>query len=388
MQTVSDTPSIYDFLSSDDGKPDVKERLARLAVHFHEIALPRLDFNALLKEQIETARERRQRAVAPPTLGERILNLIEGPWAPAAQDLPERKSLGALSELQLPFRTPIAGSSDFQARLSRKQMISRTEHRWPISKWSSVYEYDVPVQRLPVELQGFTILHLSDIHFLKGCDRPCVELSKVAEYLESGKRRIDMILLSGDVITRSPDDLNRDALRQLHRMSEVCPQSFMVYGNHDYHGHVPAVISKSLERAGFHDINNHHVALRLGRATLNVFGVDDAYFGDPKAPTSIRPDEINIVLTHNLDAIRGDFPKDVDLILSGHTHWGEVRLFDGSSLMKIWGYCDNINRHTKHWDVLSERTLSFVHPGLARYYVPFKGLRHPPGVAIHTLFSA
>lgn len=386
MQTLSDT-SLYDFLPSEDTKTDVKERLARLASCFHEISLPRLDFNALLKEQIEKARERRERAVAPPTFGERLLNFIEGPWAPATQDLPDRKTLGGLNELQLPFRTPVLSPVDLQARLSRKRMISQSENRWPITKWSSVYEYDVPIKRLPLELEGFTILHLSDIHFLKGCERPCRELSKVAEYLESGKRRVDMILLSGDVITRSPDDLNHDALRQLHRMSDVCPQAFMVYGNHDYHGHVPAVISKHLERAGFHDINNHHVALRVGGATLNVFGVDDAYFGDPKPPASLRPSETNIVLTHNLDAIRGNFPKDVDLILSGHTHWGEVRLFDGSSLMKMWGYCDNINQHTKHWDILSDRTLSFVHPGLARYYVPFKGLRHPPGVAIHTLFA-
>jgi hypothetical protein len=53
--------------------------------------------------------------------------------------------------------------------------------------------------------------------------------------------------------------------------------------------------------------------------------------------------------------------------------------------MTLWGYCDNVNNHTRHWDVLTDRTLSFVHPGLARYYVPFRTLRHPPGIAIHTL---
>jgi predicted MPP superfamily phosphohydrolase len=161
----------------------------------------------------------------------------------------------------------------------------------------------------------------------------------------------------------------------------------MVHGNHDYHGHVPAVISKQLEKVGFHDINNHHIRLRIGDAPLNIFGVDDAYFGNPVPPDSVPPLETNIVLTHNLDAIRGNFPKDVDLILSGHTHWGELKLFDGARVMNWWGYSDNINQHTKAWDCLTDRTLSYVHPGLARYYVPYRGLRHPPGIAIHTLVN-
>jgi predicted MPP superfamily phosphohydrolase len=187
------------------------------------------------------------------------------------------------------------------------------------------------------------------------------------------------------VITKNPEDLCAQSLRQLKRLSAVCPQAFMVHGNHDYHGHLPAVISKQLEHVGFHDINNHHIRLSIGGAPLNIYGVDDAYFGRPTPPSTVSSDETNIVLTHNLDAIRGDFPKGVDLILSGHTHWGELKLFDGVRLMNWWGYADNLNRHSRHWEMLTDRTRSYVHPGLARYYVPFRGLRHPPGVAIHTL---
>jgi hypothetical protein len=248
-----------------------------------------------------------------------------------------------------------------------------------------VYEYEVPIRNLPRALHDLTILHLSDIHFLSSYERAWREMANVARYFESGSRKLDLIVLSGDVITKSPDDLCRKGLHQLARLSAVCPQAFMVHGNHDYHGHVPALISRELQRVGFHDINNHHVRIKIGDAPLNIFGVDDAYFGSPQAPQTVRSTETNIVLTHNLDAIRGDFPRDIDLILSGHTHWGELRLFDGSQVMKWWGYCENVNRHTKGWDALSKRTLSFVHPGLARYYVPYAGLRHPPGVVLHTL---
>ena len=388
MQTTADT-TFLDSISLDEVRDvDRKERMGKVEGTLSNFTLPRIDFNQLLQEQLLKARELKSRILAPPTLGERFLNLIEGPWAPASQDLPDRRDRSVPSQELTPFRKPFKDGVDLSSRHAIKRNVGLSERRWSLTRWSSVYEYEVPIQKLPNDLHGFTILHLSDIHFLKGCERPCEELAQVAKFLESGKRRIDLILLSGDVITRSPEDLNKDALRQLHRMSDVCPQSFMVYGNHDYHGHMPAIISKQLEEVGFHDINNHHVSLKIGRSSLNIIGVDDAYFGDPIPPKTIDKDAINIVLTHNLDAIRGNFPADIDLILSGHTHWGELKIFDGASLMRMWGYCDNINRHTKQWDVLSNRTLSFVHPGLARYYVPFRGLRHPPGVAIHSMYAA
>lgn len=349
-----------------------------------ELCLPRVDFSALLAEQVEAAQELKRRLVDPPTWRQRIAAVLEGPWAPEAQDLPVRQD-SLHPSAKVSFREAPQDTQAATQRRMVKQTIGRSERVWPLTQWTSVYEYDVPLDRLPGPLHGLTILHLSDIHFLKSSDRPWMEMSRVADFLERGARRIDLILLSGDVITKGPEDLCSQSLRQLKRLSAVCPQAFMVHGNHDYHGHLPAIISKELERVGFHDINNHHVRLRIGGAPLNIYGIDDAYFGNPTPPSAISGEETNIVLAHNLDSIRGDFPKEVDLVLSGHTHWGELKLFDGTRVMNWWGYSDNLNRHTKHWEMLTDRTRSYVHPGLARYYVPYRGLRHPPGVAIHTL---
>ena len=353
---------------------------------FDELSFPRDDFTALLSEQVERAKFLRRRRIDPPTLKQRLASFLEGPWAPDVHDLPIRE-VSPQDEVVGSFREEPRDLESAWVRRSVKDEISRSERVLPLTSWTSVYEYDVPLAGLPRPLRGLSILHLSDIHFLKSTDRSLKEMSRVAQFFESGERKIDLILLSGDVITKSPDDLCSDSLRQLQRLSSVCPQAFMVHGNHDYHGHMPASISKQLEDVGFHDINNHHVRLTIGGAPLNIFGIDDAYFGKPTPPDTVSSEETNIVLTHNLDAIRGNFPKGVDLILSGHTHWGELKLFDGSRVMNWWGYSDNINRHTKHWEMLTDRTRSYVHPGLARYYVPFRGLRHPPGVALHTLVA-
>jgi predicted MPP superfamily phosphohydrolase len=160
----------------------------------------------------------------------------------------------------------------------------------------------------------------------------------------------------------------------------------MVLGNHDYHGHSHELISKKVEQAGFKMLTNDHVHIRINGTRLNLYGVDDAIFGEPKVPETVEINEFNILLTHNLDAIDRRCSPYLDLMLSGHTHWGEFRFMDGTQLMKFWGYCQDINRHTRGWDRLTERTLSLVHPGLMRYYVP-RALCHPPGFVILRLLA-
>ena len=352
-----------------------------------QLSLPRIDFARVLQEQLTHAQRLRNRAPRSPSLGELILNYIEGPWAPEARDLPIKKHFCSRNPLNQSYRTDPCDPTDDTLRQSLRNRVRGTETRKQISSWTTVYSYDALIKNLHCDLEGFTIVHLSDIHLLKGNERPWRELDVIADTLARQREKIGAILLSGDVITKGPQDLCANSLRALERIANLCPWAFMVHGNHDYHGHLPALISKQLADIGFHDINNHHIALRVGHAPLNIYGVDDAYFGEPVLPQDAPKDETNVILTHNLDAIRRGCTPYIDLILSGHTHWGEVRFLDGSKLMGVWGYCENVNAHTKGWDMLTTRTLSYVHPGLARYYVPFRTLRVPPGIAIHTLRS-
>lgn len=379
--TVPLTPDINPALRIDPGISQVVQN------SLSELRLPRIDFNSLVREQVEKARALKARVLAPPTLSERFITLVEGPWAPTAHDLPQRNNSPKRDASDEPYRIAPQSASDRQERSELRRMIRLSQRITPLNKWSSVYSYDIPIRGLHRDLHGFTMVHLSDIHLIKGCDRPHQELNAIATFLARSPRLWDAILISGDIITKGPEDLCGEGMRKLERIRSTSSNAFMVYGNHDYHGHVPALISQQLQDVGYYDINNQRVRLKVGNGALNIFGVDDAYFGSPVAPRQAPIQETNIILTHNLDSIRGDCCRNIDLILSGHTHWGEIRLFNGSKLMKLWGYCDDVNGHTKEWDVLTNRTLSYVHPGLARYYVRASALRHPPGIAIHRLIG-
>lgn len=319
---------------------------------------------------------------SPLSLSERVVAFLEGPWAPSKEDLPAQKTPEDSGNSAAPFRKPWHNERERIDAKKGLKAISSSCVRACLTRWTSLYEYSVSLRPEHTHLSGMRILHLSDIHLLENYSKPTEELEAITAYVKSLSTPLDLCVLTGDLITKNPNDISPRALRSLQELNSYCQHSFFVPGNHDYHGHDIEFITSSVERVGFYDINNSVVELRRRNTPFTITGVDDAYFGAPKPPENLPADQFNMVLTHNLDAIRANFPESVDLILSGHTHWGECCLFNGTRLMKLWGYSDNVNNHTQGWDFLSERTLSYVHPGLARYYVPYRGLRHPPGFTI------
>lgn|GEM_PF-2533051 len=378
-------PSTTASFGPDDRAIIISRPATNISNLLNPTALTEASIALELSNEIDMATSLRLRHLPAPSYTQKLLSLLEGPWAPTPHDLPERHASREVGRSPLPFRQKPADAAATSNMKRAKRLVCKSERQWALTPWSTMYEYDVPVRNLPVQLQNLSILHLSDVHLLAGDARPIGELEALATSLEQTNRRLDLAILSGDLITKSPEDLCQSALRALQRISAACSFSCMVRGNHDYHGHRPAFISHELLSTGFRDITNKHVRLNIDGVNLNLFGVDDEYFGQPVVPRAVPADQVNLLITHNLDAIRRDCASGIDVIFSGHTHWGEMRGFDGVSIMRLWGYSENINRHTKHWDVLTDRTLSYVHPGLARYYVPWKGLRHPPGFAIHTL---
>lgn len=324
----------------------------------------------------------------PPSFGEKILSFIEGPWAPAKEDLPAKRNPEDAGNSSDPFRVPFS-SPETRLRATKKlQTINASCIRTELTPWTSLYEYTVTLRPEHKQLSGMRILHLSDIHLLDGHKQPSDELRVIASYVKDLSERVDLSVLTGDIITKTPQDITCKDLNNLAVIAANSQRSFFVPGNHDYHGHNLQSVTNQVEASGFTDLNNSVVQLRRRGFPVTVCGVDDAYFGFPLAPRNLDESSFNLVLTHNLDSIRANFPNAVDLILSGHTHWGECCFFNGVQLMNLWGYSDDVNRHTQGWDHLTDRTLSFVHPGLARYYVPYRGLRHPPGFALITFAAA
>jgi predicted MPP superfamily phosphohydrolase len=314
------------------------------------------------------------------------LKRIEGPWAPHDHDLPKKRSPEMSGNSSEPFFEPPVNKEMSYARRSKVAKLEQSLIMQRLSTWTTIYEYELPLPDQHRNLDGMKVLHLSDVHLLKGNHQPTEQLEQIDSYLARSAPRLDLILFSGDLITRSPDDLSDRAFDVLKKLSQKAQHSFFTLGNHDYHGHTPLAVGDWITGAGYHEITNKSVDLRRSGSKISLFGIDDAYFGSPHAPTpeSVTTDSFNIGLTHNLDSIRANFPRNFHYWFSGHTHGGEAWLKAFGYLMKTWNYLDDLNQNIRGWSMLTDTCASFVHPGMARYYVRHPGLWLPPGAVVHT----
>ncbi len=317
----------------------------------------------------------------------RLKKMINKPWSADPEDLPEIRTPVMSGNSPEPFRTLPQSNKDRELRNSIIRYIKKNREISKLSDWSYIFSNRVPIQNLPAELEGFRLGHLADVHVSSKDGRTLRELENFADLLLRGEIKLDALVLAGDIIKHHPDDLSPRALNAFERIAEMVPEAYFVLGNHDYYASQSDTIIHRMKCYGWNYVGND-CSIQVAGKRFNIYGMDDAIHGSPVAQKVITPDEFNLLLLHNLDAARSNCDDLFDFVLSGHTHWGESRLISGEILMKWWDHGDNVNLQTRGWKMLTNRALSYVHPGLERHYVKSSYLRIPAGFAVHTLVDA
>ncbi len=235
----------------------------------------------------------------------------------------------------------------------------------------------IHVRGLPADLEGLRIALLSDFH--AGRLTPPSVLRRAARATMAAQP--DLIALAGDFVDRDASDLDRalDALRQLRAPLGV----YAVPGNHDHvHGGLPAWIRTMRKEARLHDLTNRYVLIHRGDATLCVAGVDDLEEGTPRLVLPPAGDrDFTLLLAHNPDqAEQSRRSADaIDLIVSGHTHGGQIRIPTiGPVLRKSPIYDEGLRR--RPW------TQVYTSRGLGTTFLPLR-FHAPPELAILELTS-
>ena len=197
--------------------------------------------------------------------------------------------------------------------------------------WLEVNRFDIPVPDLPPAFHGLKVAHLTDFHY--GAQIP-------AGYLEDALRRTsdlnpDVIALTGDFVDRGPRHVATAA--RLFRGLKAPLGVYAVLGNHDFAVHnargvrrdpgLHAVVADALGREGVRVLRNESVRHERGGGGLVVAGVDDLWSreSDPAAALGPHaPDTPRVVLAHNPQSVDLFGDHRFDLVLSGHTHGGQV----------------------------------------------------------------
>ncbi len=196
-------------------------------------------------------------------------------------------------------------------------------------RWLEATKRKVRLHRAP-PAGPVRILHLSDLHasFV-------VPMSHIQNSITMGlENQPDLICLTGDFITFRHDFDSRQYVQALSRLTAAAP-TYAVLGNHDGGSwsrrrrgngdHL--LVEHMLEESGVHLLHNRSQRVTVRNAGLTLAGVGDLWSGEvdgARAFDGVRREEPVVLLAHNPDT------KDVlteftwDLMLSGHTHGGQV----------------------------------------------------------------
>ncbi|CAN5443478.1 hypothetical protein BH09PLA1_BH09PLA1_34830 [soil metagenome] len=234
---------------------------------------------------------------------------------------------------------------------------------WP---WVQIYSsknfqwnrYDLPIRSLPPALEGFRILHLTDVHLRQSWRAVYDEL-----FARIDRDPPDIILFSGDVIEHQFNHRPSLAIaeRFLHGLHARLG-TWVTLGNHD-----GDLLGPHIERFGARFINGRFAALQddaRGGATIELLGVpgvarSDANEGFLSQVPPRSGDSLRIALSHFPDTLAPLATSHArpDIILSGHTHGGQICLPGGVPIIRHTAlparYVSGIHRFGDTWLVVS-----------------------------------
>ncbi|MGE3315217.1 MAG: metallophosphoesterase [Planctomycetaceae bacterium] len=212
---------------------------------------------------------------------------------------------------------------DIAERLGRRpigdgpyRMLTRVPRNEIFRVAVSEKRYQFP--RLPRAWHGLSILHLTDMHFIGTVDRPYFEeIAKLSEELEP-----DLIVFTGDLLDRQ--HLVEWLPSTLGRLRAPLGCHFIL-GNHDWVLDSDAIRSE-LTKLGWNDVAGKTIGLERDGRRIILGGTEYPWMGAHPEFGPANPDDFRVLLSHTPDNLPWARKQNVDLMLSGHNHGGQVVL--------------------------------------------------------------
>ena len=209
------------------------------------------------------------------------------------------------------------------------------------------------------------------------------QLEKVVEKING--LNADIVVFTGDLID------NASTYDELYDVADVLKGvkckvgKYAVYGNHDYGGGAVRYYEDIMNKGGFKVLKNEGTSIVFKDEHIKIFGADDGLMGNhsvDKTMNGINNKSVNLLLLHEPDLVDkySDYP--VDLVLSGHSHGGQVYIpFYGPLKKNVLS-----EKYTKGLYKLDNPrgTKIYVNSGLGNTKVPFR-LFNIPQISLFNL---
>ena len=245
----------------------------------------------------------------------------------------------------------------------------------------SVEEHTLRIARLPDAFRGMRIVQVSDFHY--------ADFTEPFFVRETVRRinqlRPDMVLMTGDFISFGPLPIawaRGHAVGCAAILSGIeCPLRYASLGNHDYIVGADYVAGP-LREHGIPVLMNASVALERGAQRIWLAGLGSVCTQDndlARALPRAAANEPVILMAHEPDILPDVARSGVDLMLSGHTHGGQVRL----PFLPLFHLPEYGRKYIEGLFRLGPTQL-YVNRGIGAVGVPFR-FRCPPEITVLTL---
>jgi predicted MPP superfamily phosphohydrolase len=247
-----------------------------------------------------------------------------------------------------------------------------------------ILELTIRLPQLPDAFAGMKIAQISDFHFREFTE---------AAFLQAIVRRVndlapDLVVLTGDFVSNKP--LGRHiGIKMGYHCAELlsqieCPDRYAILGNHDALVSSHAVID-ALSTQNIPVLANGFVPIERDNQRIWLAGIKDALIEKPDLegalPSGRNPNlEPLILLSHEPDFADYAVGRQIDLVLSGHTHGGQILLpFLPPLLLPDLG-----TKYVHGLFKLRDGMQLYVNRGIGAVNLPFR-FRCPPEITLITL---
>lgn len=263
--------------------------------------------NANEADEIEVSRAERATFLLPASIDKVVTDTTRG-YSPEPK-FPGTDPSGAVRE-----------STRSRARSAKRHILLRLPGNESLE--CEHVDLGIYLKRLPEELSGLTVVQLSDLHFTGRISQEYY----FAAVSHVNQLKPDFIFVTGDLVDRADclDD-GVEVLRSLKATFGV----FFVLGNHDLRAGAERV-RRALSQAGLVDVGGRVVKRKVRGLPILIGGNELPWLGPAPdfsaAPNGDRIRPLRFLLAHTPDQFPWAVQNDVDLMLAGHTHGGQVCL--------------------------------------------------------------
>lgn len=235
-------------------------------------------------------------------------------------------------------------------------------------------------KKIPAETLPFKVVLFSDTHFGKHYSQKNVE--KIVKKIN--EQNPDIVVFGGDFFdnyARDKEELDLDYLAEELRKITAKHGKYAVFGNHDHGGGAVRVYEQFMTDSGFEVLRNESIS--IDELNINIIGLDDFRLGRvDRSLYSIDNSRFNLIIAHQPDVIDLMEIKGSNLMLSGHSHGGQVSLpFITDRILPSGAKHYIKGLYSFDSEKIDAETNLFVTKGIGMTTLPLRFL-NPPEIAV------